>query len=804
MAEAVVMKTASETESEVIFECDVLDDHEKLLRNYLPNGYHYRVWLFEASEDNPENFKAIIWMKVSTQEEAEAWFKSLMGKSPVTWRVRKTYPNFQKVPEFRRRNAFRVDYGCHHNTRPAKKEQVRKSSKHTSCEARVYLVVKRQRDKSGRWNRSIDPHIRCGYLTKCTIYNIHNHSIRSAEAMRRRDVSEDTRARLLQLYEDGYKPIGALEALKRSLQEDYGSDYAEKSADRSLCPDIQYCYRLYYSIYKPDCHQRIRKSLLDAIKSKLELNDVNNNLHKMATTKEGHTVIAICSGSMRRTHEFWPTSKELCYLDTRVGLERQNWKVTFLLTPSPVGELPLGILLASSGTPETLTLGLQLLHKLLPQFSFFERGHSGPSTVITRDDADEMLALHEVYPMAELLINPHAVVRTAKDWLWDPGNRIGKVDRVELLRHLKAVVDARTPDELNFLYDLAKQDAENRAYKEYVDYLGELYERREMWSVALHRIPALFENQVLPSVKVPLDKMLKKAKGYSVLMLIDDLLHNLCSYYVRKLIDAGNNRLERVIFPWNPKESQGTETIVNKVNEVDYEILVKSDGQTTTFNVNTEQGLCGCHADIARIPCRHQMAVYKKFGKNCGTFFPAELRSLFTKIATGKESQDDIWYQPLSVSKEIQITADGKEVILADDIQVEEALIELSSAIEEQVALGMIEGNDDSDDEDVEETQRYEPHEAHQQLQKVFADLEKRLLDDPVAFEGPVLDFAKNYVEASERGQLLSALNSFGQDGSASWKIQRMDEDNAPDTSRLHAVAESAEVHLRKRAVHPS
>ena len=82
-----------------------------------------------------------------------------------------------------------------------------------------------------------------GYLTRCTINNSHNHAIRSAEAMRRRDVSQETRGRLLKLYEEGYKPSAALEALKLRLQEEYGSDYAHKSADRSVCPDVQYCFR---------------------------------------------------------------------------------------------------------------------------------------------------------------------------------------------------------------------------------------------------------------------------------------------------------------------------------------------------------------------------------------------------------------------------------------------------------------------------------------------------------------------------------------------------------------------------------
>ncbi|XP_030837091.1 uncharacterized protein LOC115922342 isoform X1 [Strongylocentrotus purpuratus] len=786
-------------------ECETLDPQNTILKDYLPTGYDYRLCLFEAPEDNSENFKASFRIKLSTRDKVEAWFKALQEKSATTWRVRKTYPCNHGIGA-RNKNIFRLDYGCHHNTRPKPKGEPRKSSKHTSCSATVYLVVKRQADERGRVSRSSDPHIRMGYLTRCTINNSHNHAIRSAEAMRRRDVSQETRGRLLKLYEEGYKPSAALEALKLRLQEEYGSDYAQKSADRSVCPDVQYCFRLYYSLYKQDTPKKIRKTLLKAIETKLRLNDINDNYFKMATTAEGHAVVVICSASMQRVHEFWPTSKELCYLDTFEGLERQNWRVTVLLTPSPIGELPLGILMSSSGSSETLSLGLQLLHKLLPKFSYYERGHSGPSVVITREDAEEQLTLHKVYPTAELLVNPQALIQSAKDWLWNPVNSVSKADRQELLRHLRAVIEARTPDDLNSIYELARQDAENRTHLNFVEFLDNLYERREMWSLALKSSPALLNNRVLGTVKVPMEKILQKVKGYNILRLVDDLLNRLGPYYERKLIDAGNNGSERVTFASYPTDLLGPETTVKKVNEIDYEVLVDtSNGQNLScFHINMEHGLCSCHEEQGRIPCLHQMAVYKKFGKNSGTFFPTELRSLFTKIATGKETQDDVWYQPLTVSREVQITSDGKQELPLEDIKVQEAMMELSAVLEQQAASRMINDDDSSDDDErgMEETVGYVPREAHQQLQEVFADLEKRLLDDPVAFEGPVRAFAKNYLEAVQQGRLASAVGSFGQSRSVTGsKIKRTGEDVAPDTSHLHVIAETEEVHRRKMAV---
>ena len=176
----------------------------------------------------------------------------------------------------------------------------------------------------------------------------------------------------------------------------------------------------------------------------------------------------------------------------------------------------------------------------------------------------------------------------------------------------------------------------------------------------------------------------------------------------------------------------------------------------------------------------------------------------FPSLLTGKETQDDVWYQPLTVSREVQITSDGKQELLAEDIKVQEVMIELSAVLEQQAASRMINDDDssDSDERGMEETETFVPREAHQQLQEVFADLEKRLLDDPMAFEGPVRAFAKNYLEAVQQGRLVAAVGSFGQSRSVSGsKIKRTGEDVAPDTSHLHVIAESEEAHRRKMAV---
>ena len=91
--------------------------------------------------------------------------------------------------------------------------------------------------------RSSDPHIRAGYVSTCTIKNYHSHDIQSADALRRRDVSEGTKEKLINLFKSGHSPATALDTLKYDLQEENEDEYSKLSADRSVCPDAQYCYR---------------------------------------------------------------------------------------------------------------------------------------------------------------------------------------------------------------------------------------------------------------------------------------------------------------------------------------------------------------------------------------------------------------------------------------------------------------------------------------------------------------------------------------------------------------------------------
>ena len=80
----------------------------------------------------------------------------------------------------------------------------------------------------------------------------HNHPVTSADVLRRRDVSPAVADKFKELFAAGHSPSSALETHKRDLQLDDKDSYTVKAADRFHCPDLQWCYRLYYKLLKAE------------------------------------------------------------------------------------------------------------------------------------------------------------------------------------------------------------------------------------------------------------------------------------------------------------------------------------------------------------------------------------------------------------------------------------------------------------------------------------------------------------------------------------------------------------------------
>lgn len=194
-----------------------------------------------------------------------------------------------------------------------------------------------------------------------------------AAALSKRDVSKETTEKLKKLFESGHSPASALDTIKYDLQEQEGSNYCFAAADRSVCPDRDYCYHLYQKLFKEAYGAQDGDEMLLDLQTRLDSHNQENGelCAKMARTEEGQLVVAICTPLMKRVHAMVRQSGEMSFIDSTGNCDRQNHRLFLLLTHCSAGGLPLGVLITTSESQPTITAALQLLSTILPEDSFF-------------------------------------------------------------------------------------------------------------------------------------------------------------------------------------------------------------------------------------------------------------------------------------------------------------------------------------------------------------------------------------------------------------------------------------------------
>ena len=124
-------------------------------------------------------------------------------------------------------------------------------------------------------------------------------------------------------------------------------------------------------------------------------------------------------------------SAELVFVDSSGGMEEYNLRVFLIVTHSPVGALPLGIIVTSDETTDTLTRAFELFSSTLQQDnSFFGKGAMAGPTVIMTDNCVELRdALHAVWPRSHLLLCVFHIMQQVWRWLFDKKHGINNNHR---------------------------------------------------------------------------------------------------------------------------------------------------------------------------------------------------------------------------------------------------------------------------------------------------------------------------------------------------------------------------------------
>lgn len=98
-----------------------------------------------------------------------------------------------------------------------------------------------------------------------TVRHKHNHVVDAVEALRFRDRTDAVKLKFLELLKSHRSPAKALQLYKEDLQQENKDNYFNVIADRSICPDAQWVYRLYYSTLKKGLNsdKHVNKDVID-------------------------------------------------------------------------------------------------------------------------------------------------------------------------------------------------------------------------------------------------------------------------------------------------------------------------------------------------------------------------------------------------------------------------------------------------------------------------------------------------------------------------------------------------------------
>ena len=466
--------------------------NKTLLLKILPESYEYNieeVSIREASEiSNEIKLDAEFRVNVRNEKTFESFLSHFcessgtsynktsqtdtVGKKTLLSGVRKCIHNVNKK-----------NTGHELNKKGNKTGKIKEPGKDTNCPAEINFSISAPCDLACGNKKTDVQYMRDKFPLKIKLYFNHNHSIHSADALRFRPVSDETKKLLTDLFDEDVSPSSA----HRRVLDYFENESADFTADRFHIPDYKWVFNFHAKYIKNKFGSSIGVDVIKKLKDTIAKYNTERGekLAEVKQTASGETIVAICDSFNRRVHENIPAAGDMLIMDATANLDRNDSKLFHLMCPSPVGGLPVGTLITTRADETTISEALELYKTLLPENAFFGRGKDqGPSLVITDDDGAEKNALGMTWPGAYQILCIFHHLQALWTWLWKREHNIEKEDRPILMNLMKKIVYAENTQQFNEYVEAMKK---NHTYKKYANFKNHMEEkilpRFSEWSV---------------------------------------------------------------------------------------------------------------------------------------------------------------------------------------------------------------------------------------------------------------------------------------------------------------------------------
>ena len=419
---------------------------------------------------------------------------------------------------------------------------------------------------------------------------------------------------------------------------------------------IFFISRLYKKIYEQAYGVSLGEQMLVDLEHAIKVyNDEQGLQCAKMSIHNTKIAIAICTPFMRRILSKHPYSAELVFVDSSGGMDRYNCHIFLLLTHSVAGGLPVGCLVTTSESKETISAALQLYKEILPSDAFYGRGQQGPAVFMTDNFEAEQQSLKSVFPRATYQLCIFHVLQALWRYLWDAKHTIKREDRPYLLTMVKKMMYASSENELKELYATFCGDEIASQYKNYVSHVEKLFNRRRERALCLrNNFPMrgnVTTNYAEAAMRILKDHIFERVRAYSPLQLLDFILIRLQGYYERRLTDLANGRLDVMLSKrYLPDQGNITPQMISCIIGSGAQVESEST-QGQVYVVDMVNGMCTCAVGINGAPCKHQYAITKHYKVCSFNFFPLDdekMRHHLYYLASGLESTQlpENWFHP--------------------------------------------------------------------------------------------------------------------------------------------------------------
>ena len=321
------------------------------------NSYTYKLNF--SNENDLLKYKERF--EVATKTKWNAYGRTIKGKDTVYSRtfVCKS-SNYRHVPYDK-------------NKRPQKRSKV------TDCKAKMHVKIKNNRFVSE-------------FPSEITIKGTHNHTINLVGPCRTLPILKETLDELKPMFMANLTPSQARHKLRIRILEN--GINPEKIQDTRYLPESRQIYHLWDKWRKASYGTTWNDSLA--------LLQKKCNSDPRIKICEDKKVISIVTPLMERVHKFIPQAAEMVFIDSTSSVDQFQSSVTFIMTASPIGAMPLGVIISDGQDEESYTQGFKMIKEITEGYGFY--GNTSPKVIMTDDALAERNALKEIFPEAISLL----------------------------------------------------------------------------------------------------------------------------------------------------------------------------------------------------------------------------------------------------------------------------------------------------------------------------------------------------------------------------------------------------------------